>query len=482
MQPAVWHRVLLRPKGVSSPLPPVWRHLPYRRSMNHYLRHAAAAFSRSPLPLPLLLMVFAFLPRSAALAEAPQFRGDAAHSGVYFSSGVPALDRVKWKFKTAAKVLSSPAVDHGVVYIGSADHFVYALSAADGSVKWRYRTGGAVNSSPAVAAGTVFIASLDGNVYALDATDGRLKWEFKTGGERRFTAPGIHGAMPRTEMMADPFDVFLSSPAVVGETVYVGSGDHHVYAIDAQSGAVRWKFETGNVVHASPAVAGGILYVGSWDRYLYALDAKTGAPIWKFETGDDPDTHNQTGIASSAAVVAGTVFFGCRDGHFYALDAKSGVRKWAHDNKGGWVIGSPAVARGVVYFPTSDGQRFKALDAATGATLYDIPNKAVSFSSPAVVNGAIVYGTSDGWLHMVSANTGRALAEFQTDGSKENAARYVDAAGNMKSAALYPDATLDGMIIGLDRMFSLGSVLSSPAVVDGIAYFGSTDGNVYAVE
>ena len=70
------------------------------------------------------------------------------------------------------------------------------------------------------------------------------------------------------------------------------------------------------------------------------------------------------------------MFFGCRDGHFYALDARTGGRKWAHDNKKGWVIASPAVEHGVVYFPTSDGERFKALDAATGATIYDISNKA----------------------------------------------------------------------------------------------------------
>ena len=436
----------------------------------------------SPSRLPLLLGIAALLPGWTALAEGLQFRGDAAHSGVYLSPKVPALDRIKWKFKTGAKVLSSPAVGGGTVFVGSADHFVYALSAADGSVKWRYKTAGAVNSSPAVAAGTVFVASLDGNVYALDAADGKLRWKFKTGGERRFTAPGIHGAMPRTELMADPFDVFLSSPAVVGETVYIGSGDHHVYAIDAQSGAMRWTFETGDVVHASPAIAAGVLYIGSWDRNLYALDAATGAPIWKFQTGDDTDTYNQIGIASSAAVAAGTVFFGCRDGHFYAVDAKTGARKWAHDNQGGWVIASPAVDRGIVYFPTSDGQRFKALDAATGATVYDLPSKAVSFSSPVVVNDAVIYGTSDGWLHVVNAGTGRTKAEFQTEGSKENGAKYIDAAGNMKSAALYPDATLDGMIIGLDRMFSLGSVLSSPVVVEGVVYFGSTDGNVYAVE
>jgi len=51
--------------------------------------------------------------------------------------------------------------------------------------------------------------------------------------------------------------VFLSSPAVSGGMVYFGSGDHHVYALDARTGDLKWKFATGNVVHASPAVADG---------------------------------------------------------------------------------------------------------------------------------------------------------------------------------------------------------------------------------
>jgi len=416
-----------------------------------------------------------------ARADAPSFRGDPAHSGIYASDKLPALDRLAWKFKTGAKVVSSPTVSGGTVYVGSADRVVYALNAADGAVRWQYKTAGAVNSSPAVAADTVFVASADGNLYALGASDGKLKWKFASAGERRFTAPGIHGATPHTELMPDPFDVFLSSPTVVTGIVYFGSGDHHVYAVDAGSGALRWKFETGNVVHASPAVADGVVYIGSWDRNLYALNAATGALIWRFQTGDDTEIYNQVGIASSAAVAAGTVFFGCRDGHFYAVDAKTGARKWVHDNRKGWVIASPAVERGVVYFPTSDGERFKALDAATGATIYDISNKAVSFSSPAIARGTVFYGSSDGWLHAVDASTGRMKAEFQTDGSKANAARYIDRDGRIDNAALYPDFTLDGMIIGLDRMFSLGSVLSSPVVVDGVVYFGSTDGNVYAI-
>ena len=54
--------------------------------------------------------------------------------------------------------------------------------------------------------------------------------------------------------------------------------------------------------------------------------------------------------------------------------------------------------------------------------------------------------------------------------------------GRFKSGAMYPDFTLDGMIIGINRMFTLGSFLSSPTVVDGVLYVGSTDGNLYALK
>ena len=91
----------------------------------------------------------------------------------------------------------------------------------------------------------------------------RRKWTFATKGERRFTALGIHGAMPSTERMPDPFDVFLSSPVVAGGTVIFGSGDQHVHALEALTGALKWSFATGDVVHASPAVASGVVYMGA---------------------------------------------------------------------------------------------------------------------------------------------------------------------------------------------------------------------------
>jgi outer membrane protein assembly factor BamB len=302
---------------------------------------------------------------------------------------------VLWRFKTKGKVISSPAVAAGTVYFGSTDGKMYAVDSLTGGVRWGVATGGPVTSSPLVAAGVVYFGSVDGVFYALDTNSGKLIWRFQTDGERRFSAPGIHGILPRREIMPDPFDLFLSSPTISNGVVYSGIGDNDVYALDAHSGALRWKFSSGNVIHASPAVAGGALYIGSWDRYLYALDADSGKLIWKFETGDDTAIYNQVGIVSSAAVSNGLVFFGCRDGHFYAVDARTGTKKWSHDNQKGWVIASPAVRDGLVYFPTSDGTRFRALDAISGRLIFSTQNKDVSSSSPALVGDLAYDGTTD---------------------------------------------------------------------------------------
>jgi outer membrane protein assembly factor BamB len=432
-----------------------------------------------PATLTRSLLLAAILP-SAVVAQTAMFRGGPAHLGVY-ESQAPTLGALAWKFKTAGRVISSPLVVGEVVYVGSTDGGVYAVHKADGTQRWKFETEGPVNSSPAFHDGLVLVSSVDGNVYAIDAATGTKRWQFATRGERRFTAPGIHGAIPRTERMPDPFDVFLSSPTVVNGVVYIGSGDQHVYALDAATGNLKWSFAAGDVIHAAPAVEGGTVYIGSWDRNLYALDAATGRERWRYTTGNDTVIYNQIGIASSAAVSNGTVYVGGRDGHFHAVDAHTGALKWKHNNQMGWTIASPAVHEGVMYFPTSDGRRFKALDAATGEVKFNLQNNAISFSSPAIASGVAFYGSSDGFLNAVRLTDGVLLARFQTDGSRENGPRLLDENGQFRSALMYPDFTLDGMMIGMRTMMTLGSVLSSPVVDGGVVYFGSTDGHLYAV-
>jgi len=57
----------------------------------------------------------------------------------------------------------------------------------------------------------------------------------------------------------------------------VGSRDFHLYAADAATGELRWRFATqGPIDDSSPTVAGGRIYVGSLDSRVYALYADTG--------------------------------------------------------------------------------------------------------------------------------------------------------------------------------------------------------------
>ena len=60
---------------------------------------------------------------------------------------------------------------------------------------------------------------------------------------------------------------------MAGGTVYVGSWDRKVYALDAATGRPGWAYATGSFVISGPAVAGGTVYVGSYDHKVYALDA-----------------------------------------------------------------------------------------------------------------------------------------------------------------------------------------------------------------
>jgi outer membrane protein assembly factor BamB len=97
-------------------------------------------------------------------------------------------------------------VEHGIVYVGSYDHNIYALDAFTGAKIWSFATGNDIYSSTAVANGVVYVGSLDGNLYALNAVTGKKLWSYVTG------------------------DRVWSSPTVVNGVVYAGSDDGNIYA------------------------------------------------------------------------------------------------------------------------------------------------------------------------------------------------------------------------------------------------------------
>jgi outer membrane protein assembly factor BamB len=420
---------------------------------------------------------------AAGLAQAQSmFRGDAAHSGNYAGQAPRQFHRVKWKFPTGNRIMSSPVWQDKVLYFGGDDGNVYAVDPETGRQIWKTPTGGPAPSTPAVANGMVYAVSYDGKFYALNAKTGATKWKFATGGERRFEAKGLHGFQPKNQTVADPFDIFLSSPVVVQSVVYFGSGDGNLYALEAASGELKWKFQTGDVVHSSPAYADGTVYFGSWDSYFYAVDAATGKEKWRFHSGEDPLIHNQVGFQSSPAVVDGVVYVGCRDSNLYALDAASGKEKWRFNNEMSWVITSPAVVQGKVVFATSDSSLYHVLDAATGKSVLKVQDKAYMFSSPAVAGDVVLIGVLNGTLQARDLKSGEALWDFQTETSRQNKGWVLTADRKFNEPLTFYSNWREAPVLASDRQFNIGAIFSSPLVVNGVVYFGSTDGNLYALE
>ncbi|MFC1776435.1 PQQ-binding-like beta-propeller repeat protein [Pseudomonadota bacterium] len=367
----------------------------------------------------------------------------------------------KWKYKTGGRVYSSPLIAGDSVYFGSGDHHFYALNKQTGTLEWSFKSGGAVHSSASVKGKLVYFGSADGSLYALDKNSGELAWKFDSNGEK------INGL----------WDYYLSSPAVENNLVYWGSGDGHVYAVDAGSGKLKWKYDTGDIVHASPVVYKDKVFIGGFDGHMYALNKDDGSLIWKFKTVG-ASYFPKGEIQRAALIDDDVVYFGSRDYNMYALDANTGRGKWNMKQPRGWIIATPVEHQGNIYFGTSDAHIFYSMNKQSGEVNWTIPLNMRVYGS-AIVHGDLLYfGTFDGKVLGIDPANGETRWQFQTDGSKHNYPTVYDENGEFKK---------DFVLYGADYetseniIHTLGSVLSSPLIEDGVIYFGSSDGHLYAV-
>jgi len=204
------------------------------------------------------------LPSPAASASWPQFRLSSDHSGDNalertLKRGNVATLAKKWNFPTGGIIyFSSPSVAGGVVYIGSADHYLYAVRARTGKQIWRFHLPNPVEASPAVGRGIVYTGEgSDGpdGLLALRASTGKKLWGVPTGG------------------------TVIGSPTLAGGRVYFNSTDGYVHAVNATTGKRAWKHHIGGFNETSPAVAHGVVYVGSATGAIYALKATTGRKL-----------------------------------------------------------------------------------------------------------------------------------------------------------------------------------------------------------
>ncbi|HTD40030.1 MAG TPA: PQQ-binding-like beta-propeller repeat protein [Mucilaginibacter sp.] len=417
-----------------------------------------------------------------------KFQTSGTGIGTYSSNNHTGLGDIKWKFKTQGKVFSSPAICSGIAYVGSEDHSLYAINVQTGKLLWKFTTGGAVNSSPAVYKNVVYFGSFDGFYYALNAATGKLVWKFKTEGERKVGAKGLWTMSPKDQYMEDQYDFFLSSPVLdlnkKDLTVYFGSSDGNLYALNASTGKKKWAFRTNGIIHTSPALYQGKVYIGSWDTFLYALDVATGKLQWKFETGKQPVYHLLEGIQSSPICADGMVYFGARDGFFYALNANDGKQVWKYSANNSWVLTTAAIKDGSVYIGTSDTFLFLAFDAKTGKEKLTYKTNGYVYSSPAIYGSTAYFGDFSGSLFAVNIQTGKLTGKFSTAGRVKNSGNILNSKGDVDFGFLAKgmnDSLYATSVTVMNKLYSLGPIVSSPAINHAVIYFGSADGYLYAI-
>jgi outer membrane protein assembly factor BamB len=280
-----------------------------------------------------------------------------------------------WHHATGGAIKSSPALDisKGLVIVGSDDGSVYAFNLHNGKTVWRRATGGAVSSSPAIAGGVVYVGSGDGKLYALNETSGAVRW-----------AAAMRGAVS-------------SSPAVdtIAQLVVAGDSAGDVTAFHtsgARAGKKLWQRTTGGAVDGAPLLRGGEVYVGSGDHHEYALSESTGAVKWATALGGNP--------SATAALSAATLFVGSSDGTFYSLSAATGAVQWNASGcpTPGAAVTGVAATIGQVFLECSDGSLAGYRNG--GEPVWAAKAGSAMFGTPTISDNAVLIGSGNHGLYV----------------------------------------------------------------------------------
>ncbi len=209
----------------------------------------------------------------------------------------------------------------------------------------------------------------------------------------------------------------VGGPIVVKDTLYVGSSDGKVYALDVVKGDKRWEFDTGDKIWTSPAVEDGVVYVSNYERKLFAVSSTDGSLLWQIEL--------PAAVVSSPVAAGGNVIFGTFDNQLYAVDSNNGNVKWKFGG-GNWFWSTPVIKDGVVYAGCLD-HKIYALNANTGEKLWQFVADGPIVSTPVLVDNLLVVASEAGTIYMLKADSGQAdKDQLVPIGSEVMAPLYAD--------------------------------------------------------
>jgi outer membrane protein assembly factor BamB len=239
-----------------------------------------------------------------------------------------------WKYTVPAHSLSAPAVQGERLFFTANNGCGYILSLPDGRLQVQLDNLPAwAPAAPAVSPDAFYIGSRGPHITAISIGDGHVAILFRAENDESW---------------------FTMSPAYHQGVIYAACWDKYLYAIDTQTGDLRWRMSLERGA-SSPPVVGRHLYIGVKEQRvkgkpvyaLHALSLTTGERIWRFRT----DKH----VEVPTSIKDDFVFTSNRSGHFYTLDARTGEVQWQLELEDR-VVTPPLIVGDNLFLGTRDGQ------------------------------------------------------------------------------------------------------------------------------
>ncbi|MFC4552451.1 PQQ-binding-like beta-propeller repeat protein, partial [Halorussus sp. GCM10023401] len=330
----------------------------------------------------------------------------------------------------------------------------------DGAERWRFE----VDSGDPESLVETYAAETDGatetlyvetrrGLAAIDAADGSVRWRYGDDDGRRHV------------------DVSLAT----AETVFLS--ENGLTALDAEDGTERWRFEPDGPVWLSSQFHEGTLYVGTIRGGFYALDAAGGEVRWRTAleaSGDDGPYVLAAGTSDGVAFA-----WNSSESVLAAFDADDGSPRWTVATNAAPTGFPGTVRKSTVYI--ADGSVLRARSAASGTVRWRYDAGEAVANWPRFADETMYVGAAGG-VHAVSTTDGTRCWTFDT---RTDAAAVV---AGVDDGTVFVDSRTDALY-GLDarsgrlrwRFPYSGESTWPPEVRNGIAYFGTESGTVYAV-
>jgi outer membrane protein assembly factor BamB len=278
-----------------------------------------------------------------------------------------------WHTTAGRAVRGSPAIGTSVIAVGTSDRSVVLLDRATGQPIWRQRVPGPVAGGPLLAGDLLYVATQavpDGRVLALRLKTGKVKWRARTGG---VTAP----------------------LALAGDLVIAVTDGGDVVALDAATGAQRWRRSLRRGARATPVPTAEGIVVATLGDSLYLLNAATGVVRAHFAT---PGV-----VLGTPATDGHRLFLATTAGRLVAISLPTLAVQWERPLDDA-VYGAPALVGDTLYALSARGTLWRVpVDAPDGARSVALGVSATAGPTP-IAGGVLVAGVAGEVLFVDAAS------------------------------------------------------------------------------